>query len=173
LRPGLYGTVLLEEPGTGPVLTVPRSAVLDSGTRQVVLIETGPGRFAPRDVSLGRRGGDRIEILDGLAEGEQVVVSANFLIDAESNLQSALEGLTGHAGHGAPSGTTDDPHAGHGENAADPHAGHAMPATPEDARAAASGAGASDGHEGHDGHDDHGTVSDHDAHAPATGHEGH
>jgi len=173
LRPGLYGMVLLEEPGTGPVLTVPRSAVLNSGTRQVVLVETGPGRFAPRDVTLGRRGGDRIEILDGLAEGEQVVVSANFLIDAESNLQSALEGLTGHAGHGAPSGTTDDPHAGHGEDAADPHAGHAMPATSEDASAAASGAGAPDGHEGHDGHDDHGTVSDHDAHVPATSHEGH
>ena len=60
LRPGLYGTVLLEEPGSGPVLTVPRSAVLDSGTRQVVLVETGPGSFAPRDVTLGRRGGDRI-----------------------------------------------------------------------------------------------------------------
>lgn len=142
LRPGLYGTVLLEEPGSGPVLTVPRSAVLDSGTRQVVLVETGPGSFAPRDVTLGRRGGDRIEILDGVAEGEQVVVSANFLIDAESNLQSALQGLEGHTGHGTPSGTTEDPHAGHGEDAADPHAahgdevadphaGHSMPAAPE------------------------------------------
>ena len=142
LRPGLYGTVLLEEPGSGPVLTVPRSAVLDSGTRPVVLVETGPGSFAPRDVTLGRRGGDRIEILDGVAEGEQVVVSANFLIDAESNLQSALQGLEGHTGHGTPSGTTEDPHAGHGEDAADPHAahgdevadphaGHSMPAAPE------------------------------------------
>lgn len=143
LRPGLYGTVLLEEPGAGPVLTVPRSAVLDSGTRQVVLVETGPGRFAPRNVTLGRRGGDRIEILDGVAEGEQVVVSANFLIDAESNLQSALEGLGGHAGHGTPSGTGEDPQpesgdgasdppAGHGDEASDPHVGHSMPATPEE-----------------------------------------
>jgi len=181
LRPGLYGTVLLEEQGAGPVLTVPRSAVLDSGTRQVVLVETGPGRFAPRDVTLGRRGGDRIEILDGLAEGEQVVVSANFLIDAESNLQSALEGLEGHAGHGAPSGTTEDPHAGHGEDAvdphvghvdevADPHAGHAMPATSGDAPAAASDPGASDGH---DSHGDHGAMNDHGTPAPATSHEGH
>ena len=144
LRPGLYGTVLLEEPGAGPVLNVPRSAVLDSGTRQVVLVETGPGRFAPRDVTLGRRGGDRMEILDGVTEGEQVVVSANFLIDAESNLQSALQGLEGHAGHGAPSGTSEDPQpeSGGGE-AADPHAGHSMPATPEEAPPSATG------HEGH------------------------
>ena len=181
LRPGLYGTVVLEEPGAGPVLTVPRSAVLDSGTRQVVLVETGPGRFAPRDVTLGRRGGDRIEVLDGIAEGEQVVVSANFLIDAESNLQSALQGLEGHAGHGAPSGTTEDPHAGHGEDAvdphaghvdevADPHAGHAIPATSGDPPAAASDPGASDGH---DSHGDHGTMNDHGTPAPATSHEGH
>ena len=143
LRPGLYGTVLLEEPGAGPVLSVPRSAVLDSGTRQVVLVETGPGRFASRDVSLGRRGGDRIEILDGLVEGEQVVVSANFLIDAESNLQSALEGLGGHAGHGTPSGTSEDPQPESSDNASDPHAGHAMPAAPEETPASTTS------HEGH------------------------
>src|SRR3546814_17987464 len=71
LRPGLYGTVLLEEPGAGPVLTVPRSAVLDSGPRQVVLVESGPGRFAPREVTLGRRGGARTEVLDGVADGER------------------------------------------------------------------------------------------------------
>ncbi|MDX5516973.1 efflux RND transporter periplasmic adaptor subunit [Stenotrophomonas sp. RG-453] len=143
LRPGLYGTVLLEEPGVGPVLTVPRSAVLDSGTRQVVLVETGPGRFASRDVSLGRRGGDRIEILDGLVEGEQVVVSANFLIDAESNLQSALEGLGGHAGHGMPSGTSEDPQPESGDGVSNPHAGHSMPATPEETPRSPTG------HEGH------------------------
>jgi len=133
LRPGLYGTVLLEEPGSGPVLSVPRSAVLDSGTRQLVLVETGPGRFVSREVSLGRRGGERIEILDGLAEGEQVVVSANFLIDAESKLQSALEGLGGHAGHGTPSATGEDAQPESGSEVIDPHAGHVMPATPKDA----------------------------------------
>ncbi len=143
LRPGLYGTVLLDESEAGPVLTVPRSAVLDSGTRQVVLVETGPGRFAPRDVSLGRRGGDRIEILGGLAEGEQVVVSANFLIDAESNLQSALEGLGGHAGHGTPSGASEDPQPEPSDDDSDPHAGHAMPAAPEETPASTTG------HKGH------------------------
>ncbi|MFC7300205.1 efflux RND transporter periplasmic adaptor subunit [Cognatiluteimonas weifangensis] len=103
LRPGLYGTVWLEQPVAAPVLSVPRSAVLDSGTRQLVLVQTGPGRFAPRAVTTGRRAGERVEILAGLAQGEEVVVAANFLIDAESNLQSALQGLGGdHAGHAMP-----------------------------------------------------------------------
>jgi Cu(I)/Ag(I) efflux system membrane fusion protein len=106
LRPGLYGTVLLEQPDSQPTLTVPRSAVLDTGTRQLVLVQTAPGRFAPREVTLGRQAGDRIEVAKGLAEGEAVVVSANFLIDAESNLQSALQGLEAHAGHASPAATT-------------------------------------------------------------------
>ena len=124
-------------------MTVPRSAVLDSGTRQVVLVETGPGRFAPRDVTLGRRGGDRVEVLEGIAEGEQVVVSANFLIDAESNLQSALQGLEGHAGDGAPSRTSEEPLPESGDGASDPHAGHSMPAIPEETPPSPTG------HEGH------------------------
>jgi Cu(I)/Ag(I) efflux system membrane fusion protein len=76
------------------VLTVPESAVLDSGTRQVVLLDKGDGRFEPRDVKLGRRGGGHVEILDGIAESEPVVISANFLIDAESNLNAALKALS-------------------------------------------------------------------------------
>ena len=59
----------------------------------VVLVEKGEGRFAPRVVKVGARGGGFAEILDGLAEGERVVVGANFLIDAESNLKAALEGF--------------------------------------------------------------------------------
>lgn len=101
LRPGLFGSVLLEQPAATAVLSVPRSAVLDSGTRRLVLVRTGPGRFAPREVTTGRRDGERVEILAGLEDGQNVVVSANFLIDAESNLQSALDGLGAHAGHGA------------------------------------------------------------------------
>jgi Cu(I)/Ag(I) efflux system membrane fusion protein len=81
--------------GTGaPVLAVPESAVLDSGTRQIVLVDKGEGRFEPRDVKLGHRGGGYVEIRDGVNENEQVVVSANFLIDAESNLKAALKGLS-------------------------------------------------------------------------------
>ena len=76
------------------VLAVPESAVLDSGTRQAVLIDKGEGRFEPRDVKLGHRGGGYVEIRDGVTEDEQVVVSANFLIDAESNLKAALKGFS-------------------------------------------------------------------------------
>jgi Cu(I)/Ag(I) efflux system membrane fusion protein len=99
LRPGLFGDVTLVLDPSAAVLTVPRSAVLDSGTRQVVLVQVAEGRFEPRTVVVGQRSGDRIEIREGVREGERVVVSANFLIDAESNLQSALDGLTAHQGH--------------------------------------------------------------------------
>jgi len=124
LRPGLFGAVLLEQPSQHPVLSVPRSAVLDGGTSQTVLIQTAPSRFASREVTIGRRAGDRVEILGGLAEGEEVVVSANFLIDAESNLKASLDGLEAASG---------DPHAGHTMPAEDPHAEHAMPTEGADA----------------------------------------
>jgi membrane fusion protein, copper/silver efflux system len=76
-----------------PVLAVPENAVLDTGTRQTVLVEKGEGRIEPREVKIGQRGGGYIEVRDGLREGEPVVTSANFLIDAESNLKAALKGL--------------------------------------------------------------------------------
>src|SRR5215470_10188097 len=75
-------------------LSVPTSAVIDSGARQVVLIDRGDGRFEPRAVKLGMRGDGFVEVLDGLREGEQVVVAANFLIDAEANLKAALAGFS-------------------------------------------------------------------------------
>src|SRR5690606_19831212 len=86
VRPGLFCTVLLEQPSNRPVLGVPRSAVLCGGGSQTVLVQIARGRFAPREVSNGRRAGDRVEVLEGLKNGEEVVVSANFLLDAESNL---------------------------------------------------------------------------------------
>jgi len=76
------------------VLAVPESAVLDTGGRQAVLVDKGEGRFEPREVKLGHRGGGYVEIREGLAEDDPVVVSANFLIDAESNLKAALKGFT-------------------------------------------------------------------------------
>lgn len=94
LRPAMYADAEIEIGTPSPVLTVPESAVLDSGNRQAVLIDKGEGRFEPRDVKLGRRGGGLAEITDGVAEGEAVVTSANFLIDAESNLKAALSALT-------------------------------------------------------------------------------
>ena len=77
-----------------PVLSVPDSAILDTGTRQAVFVDKGNGRFEPRDVKLGRRGDGYVEVRDGVAEDERVVVSANFLIDAESNLKAALKGFS-------------------------------------------------------------------------------
>lgn len=72
-------------------LVVPASAVIDSGARQVVIIDKGEGKFEPRAVKLGMRGDGVAEILDGVKEGENVVTTATFLIDAESNLKAALK----------------------------------------------------------------------------------
>lgn len=94
LRPEMYVDAEIETGTPDPVLAVPESAVLDSGARQAVLIDKGDGRFEPREVKLGRRGGGYVEITDGVAEGDAVVTSANFLIDAESNLKAALKGFT-------------------------------------------------------------------------------
>lgn len=93
LRPEMYADAEIDTGTPGPVLAVPESAVLDSGSRQAVLVDKGEGRFEPRDVKLGRRGGGLIEVTQGLSEGESVVTSANFLIDAESNLKAALKGF--------------------------------------------------------------------------------
>jgi Cu(I)/Ag(I) efflux system membrane fusion protein len=95
LRPDMYADVEIATGTEVPVLTAPESAVIDSGGRQVVLLDKGDGRFEPRAVKLGRRGDGRVEIKDGLAENDRVVVTANFLIDAESNLKAALQGLDG------------------------------------------------------------------------------
>ena len=92
LKPAMYGSVeLAASHARGKALAIPDSAVLDSGARQVVLVQRGEGLFEPRDVKLGMRAEGYVEVLDGLAAGEQVVVRANFLIDAESNLKAALQ----------------------------------------------------------------------------------
>ena len=93
LKPAMFANVALPVGDGEQVLTVPTSAVIDSGTRQVVLLQQAEGRYAPRNVRLGSRSGDYVEVLEGLSEGEQVVTSALFLIDAESNLKAALSGL--------------------------------------------------------------------------------
>ncbi|MFI3156054.1 MAG: efflux RND transporter periplasmic adaptor subunit [Methylococcaceae bacterium] len=94
LKPGLYGSVTLAalEDNTAR-LAVPDSAVIDSGARQVVLIQKTEGRFEPRVVKLGLQADSYWEVLSGLEVGDEVVTRANFLIDAESNLKSALDGL--------------------------------------------------------------------------------
>jgi Cu(I)/Ag(I) efflux system membrane fusion protein len=93
LLPDMYVDAEVDTGNPAPVLVVAESAVLDTGSRQAVLIDKGQGRFEPREVKLGRRGDGYVEIRDGLAEGDAIVTSANFLIDAESNLKAALKGL--------------------------------------------------------------------------------
>jgi Cu(I)/Ag(I) efflux system membrane fusion protein len=93
LLPDMYVDADIDTADAAPVLAVPDNAVLDTGNRQSVLVDKGEGRFEPREVKLGRRGGGYVEVRDGLADGEAVVTSANFLIDAESNLKAALKGF--------------------------------------------------------------------------------
>ncbi len=94
LKPGMYGDITIAAP-SGDVLAIPEEAVLDSGTRQIVFVKEGEGRFVPREVKLGVRVAGFRSVLSGLTEGEQVVASPNFLIDSESRFQAAIEAKTG------------------------------------------------------------------------------
>lgn len=94
----MYADVTIDAKRGAPVLSIPVSAIIDSGMRQVAIADLGDGKFAPRAVRLGRRGGDYVEILEGLALGDNIVTKANFLIDAESNLKAALTALSGGDG---------------------------------------------------------------------------
>jgi Cu(I)/Ag(I) efflux system membrane fusion protein len=93
LRADMAAAVDIEAP-IGRALAVPDSAIIDSGRRQIVLVERGEGRYEPRSVKLGARVPGYAQVLDGLKPGERVVTSATFLIDAESNLRAALSTFT-------------------------------------------------------------------------------
>jgi Cu(I)/Ag(I) efflux system membrane fusion protein len=93
IKPGMFAQVELHVAAKAKGVSVPISAVIDSGTRQIVLVQIKEGRFEPREVKTGARNDTYIEILSGVQEGEQVVVAANFLIDAESNLKAAVGGF--------------------------------------------------------------------------------
>lgn len=97
LLANMYADVAIEAGAPNPVVAVPNSAVVDTGDRQIVFIDKGDGKFEPKDVVLGVRGEDSTEITKGVAAGDKVVVSANFLLDAESNLNSALSAMTEEA----------------------------------------------------------------------------
>lgn len=99
LKLGMYVNVELQADMAGNALAIPDSALIDTGTRQVVLIDKGDGRFEPREVEIGAKGDGYFEVLYGVDSGESVVTSANFLIDSESNLKTALDGMGGTGGH--------------------------------------------------------------------------
>jgi Cu(I)/Ag(I) efflux system membrane fusion protein len=96
LRGDMAATVEIATPLDGSRLAVPESAVIDSGRRQVVLVERGEGRYEPRPVKLGAHVPGWVQVVDGLKPGERVVTQATFLIDAESNIRAALAAF-GHA----------------------------------------------------------------------------
>ncbi len=94
LRADMAASVEISAPIAGRWVAAPASAIIDSGKRQIVLVERGEGRYEPRAVKLGIRVPGWAQVLDGLSPGERVVTSATFLIDAESNLQAALSAFT-------------------------------------------------------------------------------
>ncbi len=99
LRPGMYATAELESAGRRAV-AVPLAAVLPTGTRNIVFVNRGDGRFLPREVRVGQHGDSLVEIVEGLKPGDEVVASATFLLDSESNLAAAIQGLMLQMGMG-------------------------------------------------------------------------
>jgi len=105
LKPDMYADVEFRV-NIPSKLTVPADAVLNAGERQTVFVDRGNGYFEPRQVKIGEREGDRIQILSGLTQGERIVTSGNFLIDSESQMKAAASGMGGMAGM---SGMTNGP----------------------------------------------------------------
>ncbi len=98
LKPDMYATVKITSPVELNALTVPDQAVIRSGERNIVVVALGGGYFDPREVKLGLMSEGYDQILDGVKEGEKVVVSSQFLIDSESNLKAVISQMSGHAG---------------------------------------------------------------------------
>ena len=99
LRPGMYATAELARVGRR-VVSVPLTAVLPTGTKDLVFVNRGDGRFVPREVRVGARSDSLIEIVEGLKPGDEVVASATYLLDSESNLAAAIQGLMLQMGMG-------------------------------------------------------------------------
>lgn len=118
LKPGMYARIELDIPSEGPRLVVPRDAVHSTGEEAWVFVRGPDETLVARRVTTGLVAGREIEILAGLEEDEIVVASANFLIDAESSMGSAIEAMPGMEMEGAGDG------AGSGPEASDPHADH-------------------------------------------------
>lgn len=101
LRPGMYGTATFQL-APRQALTVPREAVVDTGGAQYVYVARTDGVFEPRPVRIGVRAGEQVEVVEGLAEGERIVVAGVFLLDSESRLRSSGASAGGHGTHGTP-----------------------------------------------------------------------
>lgn len=99
LKPGMYATVRILAP-IRSALTVPSSAVLRTGERNIVFVDMSGGRLMPHDVELGRSVGEYTEVLSGVEPGQRVVTSAQFLLDSESNLGEVMKAMMGQMGSG-------------------------------------------------------------------------
>ena len=93
LRPNMFARVTIHGESTGEVVHVPREALIRGGTVDRVVIALGDGRFRSQPVRVGTESGDRVAILDGLSAGDPIIVSGQFLIDSESNIESALSNM--------------------------------------------------------------------------------
>lgn len=138
IKPDMFATVTIRSPLAAEAVAVPEQAIIHSGTRNVAVMALGGGYFEPREVKLGVAAEGYVEVLEGIQPGEQIVTTSQFLIDAESNLRSAVAAMAGHEGMtapakpGAPAPPADAGHAGHdqaGTPAAPPqgkgaHGGH-------------------------------------------------
>lgn len=97
LKPGMFATVYIQFRRKNDVLAVPTEAILASGTRELVFVSVGEGVFLPREITTGLVGDHRMtEVLTGVSDGEWVVASGQFLIDAESQLQEAIQKMLTH-----------------------------------------------------------------------------
>jgi len=123
IKPGMFAQVELAVATRSRVVSVPVSAVIDSGTRRIVLVQAKEGRFEPREVKIGARSDNDVEVLEGIKDGERVVVAANFLIDAESNLKAVVSGF-GQADQGGTKPAQTDAPAGVAPSAGTAGAGH-------------------------------------------------
>lgn len=130
LKPDMFVNVSLKMP-LGDALVVPVAAVMDTGRRKVAWVETKPGMFEPRDVRVGARVGDQLQILSGLARGDKVAASGGYLIDSEAQLKGGAGGS--HAGHegmkmddGKGAAPSPAGHEGHGQKGPTPKNGNGL-----------------------------------------------
>jgi Cu(I)/Ag(I) efflux system membrane fusion protein/cobalt-zinc-cadmium efflux system membrane fusion protein len=92
LKPGMYANIDLKSVVAEDSLVIPQEAVIDSGVRKIVFVALGQGKFQPREVNIGLEGNDNeFQVLEGLKEGEEIVLSAQFMLDSESRLREAIQ----------------------------------------------------------------------------------
>lgn len=132
-RPGLFGTAEFQN-SVQEGLVILRDALVDTGMTQHVFVATGNGHYEPRKVVTGARLSDKLEIIEGLQEGEMIASAGVFLLDSESRLRASGGAGTGHSGHGKPAGGEANPAmnedkanaappASHGEHSHNPQGG--------------------------------------------------